>query len=400
MNGQLWFLVLGFALTAQSAAADFRWDLNDVSILYPLPALVEAAPVALLGPETEGTEGVLLPFDDFKRIRTLLNNGSGNETLYKNALRVVSARIDPCPEEEACVPEVRLIWQPVEKDEELGKWTSRDGALHTFYKLSAQQFARLKASLWDIKLKAYSLGVDTSSKALGIHPAFARSESAEWFRQASQQAVLASCGSKNLKKITFMALLVPATWWRFGSMEKNASGSWETSSIPRLTMNFQDVFNSAQEEGGVSGPGKEADAIFNVLPESYPEEDNLHYVVNNGFRFNDARDLTVFREKLNAVARFQNPHRTNPRTLDCASCHYADAAQFYSGLRFEELKSYFSPDQFANPEPGRFNLKNETIGAKATRILRAFGYFDDQPALLQRVINDSAASADWLNKRN
>lgn len=105
----------------------------------------------------------------------------------------------------------------------------------------------------------------------------------------------------------------------------------------------------------------------------------------------------MFREKLDAIARFRNPHRSSTRDLDCASCHYADAARYYATNRFPQIRSLRSDDAFENPDPAIYNLQNTTIVASSTRVVRAFGYFDDKPAVSQRTIHDSVVSAHWLN---
>ena len=116
------------------------------------------------------------------------------------------------------------------------------------------------------------------------------------------------------------------------------------------------------------------------------------------YRFEDDRDKDVFRVQLNAVERFRNPHKTNPTNLNCSSCHFADAAMTYAGRRFEEFKKFKSTDSYVNKFKNRFNLTNNTIAPKSSRIVRAFGYFESFPALNQRVIHDSAESAIWMDK--
>lgn len=137
--------------------------------------------------------------------------------------------------------------------------------------------------------------------------------------------------------------------------------------------------------------------MINVLPDTYPEEDNIFTLINKSFRFNDDRDLPIFAEKLGALARFRNPKKTNPLTLDCVSCHIANASELYAVDRFPELERVEVKDTYTNPRPDVFNLENTTIAPKSTKILRAFGYFGDKAAINQRAINESANVAHYLN---
>lgn len=379
-------------------ATQTAWNLNDVSYLFPLPHGDSKAPAGLLAPLDEGAGGPLLPEAVYSRIPTLQNAGNGNETLYRNALRVISMRIDPCPQLDStsCSPELRLVWQPVEFDRFAEKWTARDAAVHCVYTIPGPDFARLRDNLWAVKRKYENHGVSTSRAPLDVHPALSNKATAESFQKDIQSIILRHAGSRHLSRVTFTALRVPTRWWRFGGIEKDDHGQWTPTRIPRIDARTVDIFNVAVAEGGL-GKDDGIDAIFNVLPEEYPESDNLFRIINKGYRFNDDRDLPVFRDKLDAVARFRNPHRSNTGNLDCASCHYADAARYYAANRFPQLSEFRSAERFENPDPADFNLDNNTVATTSTRTVRAFGYLDDEPSISQRTIHDSAASAHWLN---
>ena len=92
-------------------ASEMQWNLNDVSYLFQLPTGNAQASVNLLAPQDQDGAGPLLPPKPFAQLPTLLIDGAGNATLYKQALRVVAVRIDPCPDGNtgACAPQVRLI---------------------------------------------------------------------------------------------------------------------------------------------------------------------------------------------------------------------------------------------------------------------------------------------------
>lgn len=376
------------------------WNLNDVSYLFRIPKSAQENHNHLLNPRSAGNKGILFPLKTYEALPTLNNSGNGKQRAYEEELRVIALRIDPCPntfDANQCQPEMRLVWQPLELDPDSQEWFAQDAAVHTFYKLTSEEFSLLKKQLWTLKIKSTDYNISTDKAPLNIHPAFLKEQTFSWFNDSLNKIILHHCGEKNLVKVTFMSLLTPNVWWRFGGVTPK-NGRWTNMKIPRLLPTFQDIFNSAFEPVSmIHNPGVEMDAIFNIHPDDYPVQDNIFKVINKGFRYNDERDLPVFEEKLHAVERFKNPHFSNPDNLDCASCHYADATRFYAEKTFPSLKNFSSPYAFKNPNSSLFNLENSTIGKTATRVVRAFGYFHQQPAINQRVINDSAETAHWLN---
>ena len=389
------YTVMSHAVTVSS------WNLNDVSILFALPQDGPNAPLGLLGPQTRGEAGELLPESVYRELPTLYQPGRGNESLYTQSLRVVGLRVDPCPpsERRGCRAELRLIWQPVEYDEEASQWLVRDAAVHATYRLHHDEIDRLLGQLWELKRANQRLGVVTDGLPLSVHPALGSPATASSFSHAMKALVLRYARSDRLHRVTFTALRVPKRWWRFGALEKIGENDWQRVDIPRLGATSMDVFNVAVEDGVGLGPERGLDGMFNVLPEEYPEPDNLLPLINKGYRFNDERDRSVFTEKLDAVARFRNPLLSNADELDCASCHYADAARYYAENRFPELRDAKPVTRFRNPDPSLFVLTNNSIVARSARVVRAFGYHDAEPAISQRTINESAAVADWLNAR-
>ena len=197
-RGRYWmFSIIGLAVVwSPFLAADaLTWNLNDVSFLFRLPDGGAEANFALLTPQDRGNRGELLPDAVYRRIPTLLNAGKGNATLYRDSLRVTSARVDPCPDPASCIPELRLVWQPIEYDNFEGKWTARDAALHCVYTMSKPDFSHLKQNLWDIKTKYQRLGIDTTLAALEVHPALKNPNTAGSFNNDIQSVILKYAGS-------------------------------------------------------------------------------------------------------------------------------------------------------------------------------------------------------------
>ncbi len=374
-----------------------EWNLMDVSYLLNIPNNNEASNSSMVGPFEIGKKGALVNYSLYDRLPPLDNAGNGQKTMFEKDLKLISVRIDPCPNSKdlkKCSPEVRLVWQPVVFDVDDQKWVASDASLHTFYKLTKNEFLNLAKELWSLKLENNILGFNTHLRPLEIHPAMKNQMVFNQFKNI----ILNNCGEKNLIKLTFMSLLTRNVWWRFGGIEL-IKGKWEIITIPRINLTFIDIFNSALEENPPkNNKGSLMDGIFNILPENYPQDDNIFSLINNYERFNDERDLPVFKTKLSAIDRFMNPKKTNPTNLDCASCHFADNAKFYAGERFEELKTFKSSDAYFNPDKSKYNAENKTLGNKGTRLVRAFGYFYEFPSINQRVIHDSIETAEAMNK--
>lgn len=400
--GPLTLLLLGQSEFSLAAKSERIWSLNDVSILYPLPK--PAAQLDLLSANERLRDGQLLPREIYDRLPPLSVVGSGVDQIYAQELRVVALRLDPCPSDEhgrtnVCEPELRLVWQPISQSSD-ATWIAADVAVHTFYRLGGSAFENAKTALLDWKNRNLISGVSTDHLPLQIHPALVSDRIRNSAKRSLDQIILNTLNQDQLYKVTFMSLLTPTVWWRFGGIQLEQN-QWRQIVVPRTSTTFIDIFNSAVEPpGNEHNSGTTMDAVFNILPESYPAQDDLLSVINRSFRLDSEEDRPVFEEKLNAVARFMNPRKTNPLNLDCASCHFANPTRAYIENRFADLKTFQSSDAYINPAPNWFNLSNKTLMKKATRVIRAFGYAGDEPALSQRVIHDSAESAEWLNQNH
>jgi hypothetical protein len=387
-----WIFGLISIASAETPPSTPLWNLNDVSILFSLPEPREESS-ELLEAGNQGTQGTLLPRSILDKVGVLNTGSPEGERTYEN-LRAVSLRYDPEKSE------ARLVWQPVVKDRDRRSWTTEDAAVHTFYRLPREERLHFEAGLLKLKTTMQSQGVSTDRLPLGIHPALRNLATRVNFRRDLHALILAHLGEARLYRFTAMKLLVPENWWKFVSgMERNANGVWSPAPIPRHGGAEIDIINDSTLPG-------EIDASLFAL-HTYPTEDDLRPVVSTGFRATFlssepvASDLPHFRRGIGAIHRFRNPKKTNPDTLDCAHCHFADPAMRFALKTFPALAAEADshPDRFANPAPERFDLRNTTAFPESTKMVRAFGYFEDRPVFLTRTIHDSAESAEWLNRR-
>ncbi len=90
-------IIGGFALNLKAHGESRKqgtWEINDVSILFPLPKSLENNTDGLLRPTHGRSRGQLLPKVIFDALPSLAFNAPGDATMYES-LRAVAVRIDP-----------------------------------------------------------------------------------------------------------------------------------------------------------------------------------------------------------------------------------------------------------------------------------------------------------------
>lgn len=351
--------------------------LNDLSILIPLPESLELP--RMLSPYDLGKQGTLLSKIHYNKLFKLVVNHS-NETLWKEQLKVVAIRIDPCFIEGTgpvpCRRQVRLIWQPIiEKENSL---TTRDASLHSFYEFSDSEFSQV-LNQW----KSWS---KTNKKLpLGIHPILAKEglSGAHWNQLRS--LILNFCGEKNLVRITAMGLSGSDQLWIFSGLDINPTTEKSKEiMIPRIQSTIQTITQSSFDPNhfwGALTPAPNADHEFNLLV-----EDSMFFQKHN-------TEVEV-RKVARSYLSFENPKKHNTGTLDCASCHLTSMTHQWVQVNYPNLKwdIEFSDVKYQNT----LNLENTTLNKVNPHQFRIFGYFEKQPAISQRVINETAEVFDFL----
>ncbi len=350
------------------------WDINDVSFLYP----VSEGPSALLAPQDQGSLGPILPQEVYNQIPLLVVAIPKAEMLTK--IKVVSLRIDPCfpgePTPQKCERSVRLIWQPVEKSRR-GMWIAHDAAFHSFYTLNDSEFFALVKELENLKNKYQ---IQTQGLPLWIHPGLAKAD----YREEFKLMLLNYIGEKNLTKITAMFLRGAGNMWAFVSYAKTASGKLEMQKIPRLDQaTAQSFVNLALPEDHFR------DSQIQPQPKG---NDTFNLIMQD--QANSLKDPKILWSEIESMVRIENPKLHNPDTMDCVSCHVAQPAKLWAFRKYPELKVQADLISYKNPA---FNLNNEAKTSDNTLLIRAFGYDQENPAISQRVINESAEVAQALN---
>lgn len=354
---------------------DGGFDLNDVSWLLPLPSPAQHS--QLLGFTAAGSKGPLLPRRHYDALPGLVTNQDA-ATLFSK-FRVISARLDPCfPREPAsgCIKQLRLVAQPVVVKD--FKTSTEDATIHLFYELTDAELEDAKASVRQLRQLAAGA---TDGKPLDVHPVMRAEGLTGPYASALHAMLTRLCGEQNLTRVAFMQLVQEDVAWNFGALNL-VNGALVADPIPRLTnLTRQGVqeFGNTDFRSGQLQPAASGDQLSLLLSESE-------------LRLTDTR---TYDRAITSALQLEHPARTNPLTVDCASCHVASRA-LTNARRERSVDLSAHVDRY--PGNPRFDLRRVDAVGDDPRALRSFGYFGDQSALSQRTINESAEVAEALSR--
>ncbi len=336
--------------------------MNDVSVLFPLPAVGELD--RLLSPSSLGGHGELLPSDVLQHLPS--------ETKPEH-LRVVAARLDPCfpslaqgPSPE-CRFQVRLVLQPLLAIE--GEVRAEDIAVHAFYELSPGGFVDLLAEL----LTVVPRGNDPDTGPLRVQPDLLDDGRV-------QAAWLDAVGSELLVRVTFMTSEPDARRWTFGGFDLAGD-----SATPMVIGN-----TGATQQSFENTPSDPSDFAATVAPPPVgsPVDSTVLYDSQSAKGLDDAALWKAYE----SVLRIENPDSHSSETLDCVTCHTAEPAR-----RWLERNAAFASKQSPLRYESTFDLSVQDPFAE-TSVLRAFGWHGSRPAISTRTVHETAAVASYLNR--
>lgn len=362
-------LVLFCSLDVRAQA----WDLNELSVLMPLPRVAEAG--TIWSPRTLGGRGELLPARVYGVLPQIVI-GQDPARVY-DSLRVVGLRFDPCFQEGAvpspCQRQVRLVWQPLSAlgtRRESGA-TTIDAAVHSFHILSESEWRGLVQGLRMLK-RTFPLG---PGLPLQVHPWLSRQGYGGAFWSEFQKVVLPLIGGDNIGRVTAMTVNPRGDVWVFLGFDREGTG-WRRVTVPRVNHTAQAFFS-----GLIGAPEFRTD--MNPRPEG---EAALMELLLDSAKMREEQP----EEKIVAAVRrahfLGNPHLSNPGTVDCASCHAARAVPSWAERNFPQWAGRRFPERFI----ASVNSANLTVNPLRTNVVRAFGYFGTDPVIAQRTINETA----------
>lgn len=413
------FVLLVFSSLPNALSAEQVWHLNDVTYVFPLPnqALL---PVSIRSTDRDADGASLLPSERFLRDTdkygrfiylmpgNILPRSPAFDPYYD--MFVVSVRIDPCFKDrfsDSCRRQVRVVWQPVD-DWRTNAPESIDVAVHTFYDLTKTQFTQLTRSLLELKRRH---AIRTTGLPLGIHPGFSTSAPTD-FQRDFKKLILAYIPAKKIRRLATMRMTSFGLGWDLFSVDF-VEGERFPIEVPifpgRNTSQFlenrADVLSLKDDDTGA-----DPEVLKKISQELSTRK--IHTSAYRNFRSSidlpekDVGDqiLEILPRSSDALAapgrakdffikanRIENPSKHLPATIDCASCHIANAvkliAQKASGLPLELPKF-----------KGRYDLKNNSYYYGDTHQLRMLGYLYEHVQIGDRTIFESAAVADKLNQ--
>jgi len=294
----------------------------------------------------------------------------GPDATY-SGLRVVSLRVDPCFSENPCFPQIRLVLQGLNA----AGTSAFDGAIHALYNLSPDEFPAMTARL---KAVASLAPENAAVTRLEVSPALLAQGMSGAYALALRDLVAQYIGGTNLAKVTFMTRAQGGgDRWDFGGF--NLRDFQPSGGFPIAGLAGNVLVQTVRENGGRGGggPGPTGYA-YTVAPGTL--RGHLESVLNSGAA--QAASAAERQAAMDALARVENPLVESPDSVDCGACHLAN--RISGNLR----------TSFSLSSPLAY-----TSAAEATRLiggaerdsdnLRAFGYFDAQPAIAQRTANET-----------
>lgn len=356
----------------------YALSMNDLSILIPLPNVSELS--LMLSPGDLGNKGSLLQKSTYNKFFNLVADKS-KEEIWSNQLKVVAIRFDPCFIEGegplACRRQIRLVWQPVYPENNL--LTTRDASMHSFYEFSDLEYTQV-LSEWK---KWATLEQDSP---LQIHPLLEKEGLAgKHFRQL-RSMILNFCGTQNLVRMTSMNVMGNAQLWIFSGFDIYSNGTSKEIIIPRIKEISQAITQSSfdpNEFWGALTPAPSEDLAFNLL-------------IDDSMFFRKMQPHTEVKKAIRSLLSFENPQIKNTGNLDCASCHLANMAHQWTETNYPNINwdLEFSHVNYKST----FNLENVTKHKVNPNQFRIFGYFGNEPAISQRVINETAAVLELMKR--
>lgn len=310
--------------------------------------------------------------DFVNRFPKLIPESDNNHTFH-HLLKVIAIRLDPCFSEgtgpRRCRQQIRLVWQPLLVSE--GVVRARDAAIHTFYDMTEDQ--------WTLLLAQWNQFPKTNERLpLQVHPLLKEQGLGGAYWKNLSSLVLQFCGEKNLSRVTGMNVMNGEQVWSFLGYNTVFGKEPERIEIPRIQHDIQGIIIGL-------GEGKE----FNgrIIPE-LESDMTLRAVLQDSFTMKENLSEKEIRDLIGRIFEIENPLKHNPGTMDCVSCHIAQAVRAWGERSFQswQWQTDFQTQRYQNA----VSLENQSEQGMLTNQLRAIGYFETRSVISQRVINETA----------
>ncbi|MBL9037799.1 MAG: hypothetical protein JNG84_04715 [Archangium sp.] len=366
-------------------------QLNDVSVLFPLPESGAALSAELLPVSASGPRGVLLPSAMYDVVGPISGTsgapppGAVGTARYED-LRVVALRIDPCFAALAppahgggCQNQLRLVVQEVV--ERGGDVRAADSALHLFYSLTRDELLFVAQ-----RLAAVSAGAPLSR--LQPHPRMSAEGLSGPAATEVRALIVRFAGATTLTRVTTMQTVQATFVWAFASFDVlDAAGpTLVPMQLPTLPAN-------TTTQSILSG----ASLGFNVFTSPSTTHTDGFELLQEPSRASQATPAEQAAAH-DHLLRVENPALHSPETIDCASCHLATPSTKLVVEPVLSLSATANPNAFA-PDT-RFVRPSDlapTFTPTALLNLHAFSYVGRDVGISQRTVNETAAVVAYLN---
>ena len=372
-----------------SSLAYAELGMNDISVLIPLPKN-ELEMKSLLSAQNKISDHStieLMPENVFKFLPVLIPTINQLQ-LYNNNLKVIALRFDPCFTEgfspTACQSQIRLVWQPVIfKSDHNGnlKPSTIDAAIHSFYNLDAIKW---KALMSEINL----ISVTDIKLPLQIHPTILSQGLDGIYWNQLKKIILKYANKDNLIRATAMTVRMDRVWGFQGVDLKD--NQWTAIEIPTLK-----ILNRPEAKVTSQAFFLEPESLLDLTEfkggASLLEINNQSWfrLLSDSKKYGETQTENEIKVALGLAYNLENPKKHNPGTIDCVSCHLAQTIRLWGSEKFKtwDFNQLFKSEIYQNKN---IDLKNTSVNPANTNRARAFGYFDDEPIISQRIINETA----------
>lgn len=343
--------------------------MNDVSVLVPIPESPSAK--GALGPTDAGAKGPLLPQDVYDKIPKF--GVTPTQGLDFARMRAVAIRFDGCfPGKAGCEAQIRVVMQPI-----TDAGATLDSALHLFYRLDETELGAVVQELRRLR----ALAPEVKDAPLTIHAGLSAQGLEGAYGKGLHDLVLKYAGEQNLTRMTFFLRAPPKQEeWFFGGFDREAG-----------QLKALDIVGVGKVNQRVNRPLVPDGYAFELTPSPKVPEDIDALLKTEAAKAATPEARTA---ALSALARIENPQKYGPDQLSCAGCHVATFVREATRASFG-LDAATLPDAFKSTR----DLTRTGDSAITASSLRAFGYLDTKPMISNRVVHESAAVVDDLEKR-
>ena len=401
----------------QFATSD-NWDVNDISVLYPLRNRFAGPSEGRLVRLTDGNG--LMSQEQFASVLRVFQNQfgldyyNGSQASFMNTLDkwvVTAFRLDHCFKRklsDSCTPQVRIVAQAVPDNE----MTTTDFSLHLFYEPEQSTLQLLEEMIRIRKENAApELADATLGKPLGVHPILGAKGglSSKFAGALKNEFLLKYLSPKNLTQIAVAFIepdrLQPWIFFRdeaqsFSKAQDNSIFAFdpETSKnrcgvetgrlICRRDLNLGHIVDSQEKQDsnprGFTPAGRTADSkpyLDDFLTLIQKDTDTKNYS-------SVSQNLSYWEDVFNEI---ENPEKLAPGDTNCASCHrtQTDRVRMRGIFTLNPTRGDFAFDGNNNSgcTPG-IGIDYSQTGIKTFNV-RMFGYMHERPIVGQRVANES-----------